>query len=524
MNPCPSMQPQTAPTPHPSTPQSRKRTTGSGTSPPVHPENLVGAGTSGLVKAKTPRPGRAQIIPPRNSLLLPFQAKWAADTSRLKIAEKSRQIGWTWTTAYSLVRRKGILDSRCDAWISSRDEMQARLFIEDCRNFANYLELLFEPFAVDLLAPKGATDQGLRFTNGRRIHSLSSNPDAQAGKRGDRILDEFALHEDPRQLFTIALPGINWGGSLEIFSTHRGTKNFFNDLINEIKHQGNPKQFSLHSVSLEAALNQGLLHKMQEKWPEDDPRQQMDETQFFDSIRSTCADDESFREEFCCQPSDDNSAFLSYDLISSCEYRPEEKWETGPVPADVRRRTDSRRPSTDSDSEHRFYAGVDVGRDRDLTVIWLLEKVGDVRFTRRILELDQQTFDAQEAALYEILKNPAVRRCCIDQTGVGRQFTERAQQRFGKFRVEGIQFTGPMKEELAYPVRAAFEDRTIRVPNRKEIRADLRSIRKEHTASGNIRFTGERTTNGHADRFWSLALALHAAKEASQPQFWAQVI
>ena len=79
-----------------------------------------------------------------------------------------------------------------------------------------------------------------------------------------------------------------------------------------------------------------------------------------------------------------------------------------------------------------------------------------------------------------------------------------------------------MKEELAYPVRAAFEDKTIRIPNDNAIRADLRSIRKETTASGNIRFTGERTQNGHADRFW--ALALHAAKEASEPQFWAQVI
>ena len=33
---------------------------------------------------------------------------------------------------------------------------------------------------------------------------------------------------------------------------------------------------------------------------------------------------------------------------------------------------------------------------------------------------------------------------------IGRQFTERAQKRFGTYKVEGIHFTGPVKEELAY--------------------------------------------------------------------------
>jgi phage FluMu gp28-like protein len=65
-------------------------------------------------------------------------------------------------------------------------------------------------------------------SNGLKIHSMSSNPDSQAGKAGDRVLDEFALSLDPRRLYTVAYPGISWGGSLQIFSTHRGTFNYFN--------------------------------------------------------------------------------------------------------------------------------------------------------------------------------------------------------------------------------------------------------------------------------------------------------
>jgi len=52
----------------------------------------------------------------------------------------------------------------------------------------------------------------------------------------------------------------------------------------------------------------------------------------------------------------------------------------------------------------------------------------------------------------------------------------------------------------------------VRIPNRDKIRSDLRAIKKETTASGNIRFTADRGANGHSDRFWALALALHAAK------------
>ena len=112
---------------------------------------------------------------------------------------------------------------------------------------------------------------------------------------------------------------------------------------------------------------------------------------------------------------------------------------------------------------------------------------------------------------------PQVKRCCIDQTGIGRQFTERAQQRFGKYKVEGITFTQAMKEELAYPVRMAFEDRTIKIPSSPEIRADLRAIRKEPTKSGNTRFTADRSESGHSDRFWALSLAHRATKRTHQP-------
>ncbi len=296
--------------------------------------------------------------------------------------------------------------ARLDAWISSRDDIQARLFLEDCKSFANLLNLAASDLGEKVIDDDGHSAYVLQFSNSLRAHSMSSNPDAQAGKRGDRVLDEFALHPDPRKLYSIAYPGITWGGSLEIFSTHRGSANFFNGLINEIRHKGNPKGFSLHRVTLQDALDQGFLYKLQGKLPPDDERQGMDEAAYFDFIKAGCADEESFAQEYMCQPSDDAAAFLSYELIDGCKYGPTEDWESDLL-----------------DCKNPLFVGVDIGRTGDLTVIWVIERVGGISLTRRVIELKNTPFAAQEAELYPILELPQVRRCCIDQTGIGRQFS-----------------------------------------------------------------------------------------------------
>ena len=35
-------------------------------------------------------------------------------------------------------------------------------------------------------------------------------------------------------MYAIAYPGITWGGQLEMFRTHQGQRNFFNELVREI--------------------------------------------------------------------------------------------------------------------------------------------------------------------------------------------------------------------------------------------------------------------------------------------------
>ena len=50
-----------------------------------------------------------------------------------------------------------------------------------------------------LIDDHGHSAYVLALANKLHINSMSSSPNAHAGKRGDRILDEFALHSDPNQ-------------------------------------------------------------------------------------------------------------------------------------------------------------------------------------------------------------------------------------------------------------------------------------------------------------------------------------
>jgi len=454
-----------------------------------------------MISEKNIKRGKCKRIPQdKDALFLRYQERWIRDRSRIKIMEKGRQIGISWASAYDIDREQAKTSTRLDAWISSRDEIQARLFLDDCKKFAAMLNIAAEDLGMQVLDDKSNTAFVLRYANGTKINSMSSSPDAQAGKRGTRLLDEFALHKDPRLLYTIALPGITWGGQLAIVSTHRGSGNFFNELIREIREKDNPKGIHLHTVTLQNALDDGFLYKLQQKLPDDDPRLEMDDADYFNYVRASCADEESFLQEFMCVPADDNSAFLTYDLIASCEYKEGEAWE---LPFEQ--------------IKNPIYVGVDIGRLHDLTVISVMEDCAKRLMTRRLIELKAMPFTQQEAILYDLLALPNMRRCCIDATGLGMQLAERAEEKFGKYRVEGIKFSGPVKEDLAYPLRAAFEDGNIRIPFNKFVRADLRAIRKETTAAGNIRFAADRGTNGHSDRFWAFALAKHASKAEGGP-------
>jgi phage FluMu gp28-like protein len=485
-----------------------------------------------------------------------YQADWVFDFSPLKIIQKSRQIGITYADAYNSVLLASDRNAQLDIWISSRDETQAKLYLEDCKFWADFLHLAATDLGEVLLdRDQNISARVLEFTNGRRIYCLSSNPNALAGKRGHVKLDEFALHPDQRLLYRVAKPVTQWGGSLSIISTHRGANTLFNQIIQQIQeaqrcrnaiktgygspspvplshrigegsrvrvlgsgegrgggepltdppHDPAPRtsdfalHWSLHTVPIQKAVKQGIVERINQKSGRHESRRA-----FLKRLEAECIDQEQWLQEYCCIPADESTAFISHDMIHSCE-NPALRLMSFPQLRDWldhQQSTNNHQPS--------LYLGVDVARKHDLCVLDVGEKIGDVTHDRLRLELKNKTFNEIERELYPLIKFPQLKRTCIDAIGMDIQLAERAQHCFG-WKVEPITFTAPVKEELAFGLRADLEDKRLRIVRDDNLRADLRAMKKEVSLSGNIRFVGE-SDDSHCDRFWAMALRQHAQR------------
>lgn len=416
-----------------------------------------------------------------DQLFLPYQARWLADTSRLKIAEKSRRIGWTYVQAYEDARdaaRQGGMD----VWFSSADESAAREYMLYVQQWADLFHLSAEVLGEVVISKADDIKAlSIRFASGKRVNALSSTPKAFRSKGGKLVLDEYAFHPDPDALWRAASPIITWGFPARVISTHNGQAGRYFRMVEEAR-QGNG--WSLHSTTIEQAIEQGLVDKILGH-----PASEAERAAFLADCRATAGDEETYQQEYLCVPVDSATAWLTWDLITSAEH------------PDARPPCYQGGPCT---------VGMDIGRRRDLTVIEVDETVGDVLWTREVIRLKGASFAEQDAALDRVMERYDVRRLCLDQTGIGEKPVEDAKRRYGKARVEGVLFTAAAKQELATTLKGAYEDRRVRTPADRAYREAHHAVRKVTTAAGNPRFDADRTEAGHADEFWAHALAVLA--------------
>lgn len=433
------------------------------------------------------------------NLLCPFQIRWVRETAPLALGEKSRRLGWTWMEALADVL--AVAEGLYDTWNSSADMSAGEEFIRYCEEWAKGMNAVARvKEAKEVIDDQDILTLSMEFASGKRIVAGSSNPKFFRSKGGKAGLDEFAFHAKPRELFKAAhASAMFWGFPMRIWSTHNGPGSYFARMLTAAR-EGKLKA-AVHKVTILDAVADGIVERIEMRKRKLDHVPAVDEGRRRDwlaELRSTCPDDDTWNEEYLCIPSSDASSLLSYDLIAGCEVANLEL-------SDV--------TSEKIGSGGPLYAGFDVGRKRDLSCLWVDEKVGDVFWSRIVRTFDRVNFSAQEGVLNQLLGNRLVQRLCIDSTGIGMQMAERLQERWGKYRVEAVNFSAPVKSELAMPLRRLFEDKLTRVPMDDAVREDLHSVRKIVTAANNVRLDVDRSeTDGHADRFWAKALAYHAAQ------------
>ena len=410
-----------------------------------------------------------------SAILYPYQKRWLDDTARFKIGMFARQTGKTFTTTLEIA--EDLIDaevtSRRTRWvILSRGERQAREAMEEgLKLHLRAMNVGFEAFTDDFRLSDNTVVKSLEVVtkNGSRVTALPANPDTARGFSANVFLDEFAFHADSRKIWTALFPVISKPGlKLRVVSTPNGKGNRFYELMTSPESAG----WSKHTVDIYQAVAEGLPRNIEE-------------------LKAGCGDEDAWAQEYELKWLDEASAWLSYDLINAAENDHAGLFEnyTGDP----------------------CYVGVDIGRRHDLFVIAVLEKVGDVLWTREIIERKGATFAEQDFLLDDVMARYRVLRVCMDQTGMGEKPVEDAKARHGSTRVEGVLFTGTNKLTLATLGKEAFEDRRIRIPISDALRSDLHKLQKVSGPTGAPRFVAESDNTGHADRTWALFLAVNAA-------------
>ena len=445
-------------------------------------------------------------------ILLPYQRRFVEDKTIGIVWESSRQIGKTFSMALKAVLETSLHPKPIESVYGSASNRQSQKAAREARKHIKVLRILTE----EIITSEKENMETIVFHDDKLLHFVPSNPDTIRGFSGNVYLDEFAFHKDDRGIWKAIFPAITRGYKIRISSTHKGKKTKFFELTKN-------KKYSHHRTTIYDAVAEGLKiydEDGNEITPED--------------LRELLGDDEAWEEEFLVIAADETTAFLTHEMINLVE---DEKLDSEPWWVDELIKKAERahkyfkhykkdppwweREAAELVAELAaldgdLFAGMDIGRERDLSIIWLLEKKALYNYTRAVITFKKKPFYVQKKVLFTLLSLPNWRRAAIDKTGIGAQLAEEAGDMFGS-RVEGIDFTNANKETLATQLKDTIEDIGVWIPKDQTIRRSLHSVKKYSTPTGHFRFDADRTEEtGHADHFWALALAVHAGTEKGQ--------
>jgi len=462
--------------------------------------------------------------------LTKYQKNWVEDHSRFKIGAITRQGGKSFGTALEAVL--DCLEKKTTWVLLSAGERQSKELMQKVAMHARAAGKVIQEIEGEYWADKETKYKQLEVVlpNGSRVVGLPANPDTARGWSANIVLDEFALHKDSREIWKAMFPTVTRGYKVRVISTFKGKTNKFYELFfgaptlqsftgGDYAHVGDRGGWSKHFVSIYQAVEMGLELKDEEGKlcePED--------------LRLALNDDDAWQEEFECVPSDEVSSFLTHELISSVE---DVRLDVLPLWAEKlivmaqanygSFKKTKVRPGLPMNMLEGveflgdLYVGMDIGRKKDLSVIWVDQEIDGILRAMAVIELKRQPYFVQEQVLHTILSQKSFRRACIDETGIGSQLAENAQDLFGSHRVEGVAFTAQSKEALAVGLKQNFEDRGSAIPASNTIRNSLHSVKKYATTTKHFRFDAEKTeATGHADHFWAKALSTQAGSSNVQ--------
>lgn len=460
-----------------------------------------------------------------SGVLLDYQKGWIADDSDLKIAEKSRRTGLTWAEAADAVLCAGASKEAGGTnhfYVGAGKDMAIE-FIDACAMWARAFDKACSEIEEEVIADEGKDilTYIIRFASGFKIQALSSSPSNLRGRQGNVTIDEAAFHDRLAEVLKAALALTMWGSKVRIISTHNGTENLFNELIQDSR--VGKKRYSVHRITLDDACRDGLYQRIctvklktwstaaEEEWKAN-------------LLRDTATQEDAL-EEYYCVPKSGGGVYLSRALIESrmvpapvLRYAGTEEFNAWPEPlrnAEIAKWCEEHlRPLLNElDKEEEHVLGEDFARSGDLTVF--APMAISQQLLRRVpflVELRNVPFKQQEQILFFIIDNlPRFRAGKFDARGNGQYLAEQAADRYGE-RIEAVMLTNAWYLEHMPKFKAAFEDAEISIPKDADVADDLRALQ---SIKGIPKIPDGDTSGSGKKRHGDAAIALCMAYAAS---------
>lgn len=405
-----------------------------------------------------------------------YQQNWLMDNNRRAVLISSRQTGKSHTSAGLAVL--WALGGEKVALVSI-GQKEADRILEYAKAHVNVLAKLGSKWAVTIRSNASR----LELKSGGQINSLPST-----GPRGDSsnvILDEVAYYENTDKVLDASTAAATHGFRVRILSTPNGVGNKFYDICKNHKKLG----YSYHSYNIEQAIADGLRVTVE------------------DCLADAHGDQRIFNQRYMCSFLDNEYQYIPTEYIDNCAI-------------------DNLPPLSDEP----YYGGLDIGRSNDLTVLTSIQRCGKINGKQRwcLRNIDKRKRTKSSDLKYMVAQGfdkYHYKKLMVDETGIGTFPAEELVKIHGFSKVEPIHFTMQIKEELATSLFVAFSQNRIIIPDTKLPGTDPEDVKllKEDIASiqrmvnentGNVKYDAPHTATGHADRAWSLALAINAAMKA----------
>ncbi len=392
------------------------------------------------------------------STFLPYQISWLLEPERFAVCLKARQIGMSHTTAAAAVLWAVAMGET--TMIVSTDLETAGVVLDMCFKHAKVLEKLGSKRARCRM--RGSH---IIFEHGEIVVRPASS--GGRGFSGNVFLDEFAYVEKPEELWDgAAAVALHGQSKIRVSSTPNGVGNAFHNLWNNPKAN---KGWKKHKVSLSDARASGLQLEEDICW------------------KMAKGDPRIYSQIFECSFLDSSEQYIPTQLVMDAK-------------------------SNDTTIfGGTSYAGYDVGGKKDLSVLVHIKQASNnsVWVQSPIWTGLRTQWQREKENIFETVYSQDIRKICMDETGMGSGLVNEMIQRIGH-RVEGVNFNVKSKEEMASDLYQAFASGMIKIPDDPELIKDILSIRRIVTDTGKVSYDAPSTVDGHADRFWALALAVHA--------------